>query len=93
MFFAKAVPGFNQSYIPHDWCLAHAKAGYESPRIDGAQISLDATRHENGDAKSPDHAQHARSLDTADSIANQESANQMQTNVSENESQGCTTDF
>jgi hypothetical protein len=58
-----------ESFLPHDRGLAHAKTCDKSPGIDGAKVAVDASDHEDDDAEDPEKTKKPRGHDTTDAIA------------------------
>lgn len=58
------------SYVPYDSRLSHAKAGDESTGIDGPQVTVGSSDHENHNTNSPSNTQDSRTVDTANAITN-----------------------
>ena len=57
---------------PYNRRLADTEASDEAASIDGAQVSIDTSNHEDDDADDPERAEDAGCLDSTDPIANQE---------------------
>lgn len=68
------IKKFQRCNLPHDRGLAHAKTCNESPRIDCAKITVDASDHEDDNADYPEDTEEPSGHDTANAITDKEGA-------------------
>lgn len=60
--------------LPNNWGLSHAKTCNKSTRVDGTEITVDATDHEDDDTNDPKGAKEPGCHDTTDTVTNEERA-------------------